>query len=244
MFRSIPNRKHSIMLLENLYYFSELQMLDCNMYILKDENEKLCLIDLGNGLSMKPLINTLEQHDLNPKNISKILITHEHLDHIMGIYPLMELLKDNPPEIFAHPYTADLLEEGDENKVVPRMFGVDAKNFGLNVVPIKSITRINENDELKIGIFDLKVIYTPGHSKGSISFYEMNNKILFPGDVVFPQGSFGRYDFPGCSLNDLKKSINRLAELDTIMLCSGHMPPVEEDAKLQIARSKKNINWM
>ncbi|MHA1512327.1 MAG: hypothetical protein ACTSRX_11490, partial [Promethearchaeota archaeon] len=41
--------------------------------------------------------------------------------------------------------------EGDENKVVPRMFGVDAKTFGLNVVPIKSITRINENDELKIG---------------------------------------------------------------------------------------------
>jgi len=156
----------------------------------------------------------------------------------------MELLKDNPPEIFAHAYTADLLEEGDENKVVPQMFGVDAKTFGINVVPIKNITRINENDELRIGAFDLRVIYTPGHSKGSISFYELNNKILFPGDVVFPQGSFGRYDFPGCSLKDLKNSIKRVAELDVNMLCSGHMPPVEKDAKSQIARSNININWM
>ena len=243
MFR-IPERKHSNEIIENLFYFSELQMLDCNMYVLKDDVGGLTLIDLGNGLSMKPLIASLEQLGFNPKNISKILITHEHLDHIMGIYPIMELLKDNPPEIFAHPYTADLLEEGDEKKVVPALFGVSAKTFGLTVVPIKNITRINENDEIKIGNFNLRVIYTPGHSKGSISFYEMNNKILFPGDVVFPHGSFGRYDFPGCSLKDLKKSINRLADLDTIILCSGHMPPVERDANSQIAKSKKNINWM
>jgi len=214
------------------------------MYILKDDVGGLTLIDLGNGLSMKPLIASLEQLGLNPKDISKILITHEHLDHIMGIYPIMELLKENPPEIFAHPYTADLLEEGDEKKVVPEMFGASAKTFGITVFPIKNITRINENDELKIGTFHIRVLYTPGHSKGSISFYELNNKILFPGDVVFPHGSFGRYDFPGCSLKDLKNSINRLADLDIIMLCSGHMPPVERDAKSQIANSKKNINWM
>ena len=135
----IPNRKSHKEIVENLFYFSELQMLDCNMYVLKDEDEKLTVIDLGNGLSMKPFIASLEHLGLNPANISNILITHEHLDHIMGIYPLMEFLKENPPAILAHPYTAELLEEGDEHKIVPRMFGVNAKTFGINVVPIKNI---------------------------------------------------------------------------------------------------------
>ena len=240
----IPNQKFHKEIVENLFYFSELQMLDCNMYVLKDEDEKLTVIDLGNGLSMKPFIASLEHLGLNPINISKILITHEHLDHIMGIYPLMEFLKENPPAILAHPYTAELLEEGDEHKIVPRMFGVNAKTFGINVVPIKKITRLENKDQVKVGKFDLRVFYTPGHSLGSVSFFDENKKILFPGDVVFPQGSFGRYDFPGCSLKDLKNSINFLADLDTEILCAGHMPPVEHNAKEQIARSKKNINWI
>ena len=120
-----------------MFYFSEGQMLDCNMFILKDSQNNLCLIDTGNGLSLNSFIEALSDLGLDYKNITKIQLTHDHLDHIMGLYPLLEKLKETPPEIYAHDFTADLIEEGNENKVVPALFGISAKKFGINVVPLK-----------------------------------------------------------------------------------------------------------
>jgi glyoxylase-like metal-dependent hydrolase (beta-lactamase superfamily II) len=68
---------------------------------------------------------------------------------------------------------------------------------------------------------ELQVIHTPGHSPGSICLYWPDNKILISGDVVF-SGSIGRTDFPSGSLSVLKKSIDKLAQLDAECLVPGH----------------------
>lgn len=236
-------KKYYKEILPNLYYFSEGQMLDCNMYILKDKDENLCLVDAGNGLSLKGLEAAITELGWDLKNLKKILLTHDHLDHIMGLYPLLEKFNVNKPEIICHTFTADLLEEGDENKVVPSLFGISAKKFGITIVPLINVCkRVKDNDQISFGDFTFTVYYTPGHSIGSICFYEPTMKLLFSGDVVFPAGSFGRYDFPGCSLPALKKSIKRLDELDVEVLCAGHMAPAEKGANRQMSMSNRNIN--
>ncbi|UYP47489.1 Hydroxyacylglutathione hydrolase [Candidatus Lokiarchaeum ossiferum] len=235
-------KKYYKEILPNLFYFSEGQMLDCNMYIIKDIDENLCLIDAGNGLSLSGLEAAIEELGWDLMKLKKILITHDHLDHIMGLYPLLEKFPANKPQIICHAFTADLLEEGDEKKVVPSGFGITADRFGINVIPLSNIDRKDEGDNVSFGDYSFIVYYTPGHSKGSICYYEPQKKLLFSGDVVFPQGSFGRYDFPGCSLADLKNSIKRIDGLDIETLCAGHMAPVEIGANRQISMSNRNIN--
>ncbi|MBM3118083.1 MAG: MBL fold metallo-hydrolase [Chloroflexi bacterium] len=67
----------------------------------------------------------------------------------------------------------------------------------------------------------LQVFHTPGHSPGSICLYWPDNKLLITGDVVF-YGSIGRTDFPSGSLSLLKRSIDRLSQLDVECLVPGH----------------------
>ena len=242
MFQRGPGAKQSQEMLPNFYYFGERGMLDCNMYLLRD-GINLCLIDAGNGLSLPDLIAAMDELGLNIQNVSHIILTHDHLDHVMGLYPLLETLT-NPPKILAHPYCADMLEEGNEQRIVPGMFGISAKTFKLTVTPLPNITRLTEAKEFTFGEFTFQILHSPGHSQGSICLYDGSHKILLSGDVVFPQGSFGRYDFPGCSLKDLIRSIQRLTELDVNLLCAGHMAPVLQQGTRHIALSARNITQM
>jgi glyoxylase-like metal-dependent hydrolase (beta-lactamase superfamily II) len=68
---------------------------------------------------------------------------------------------------------------------------------------------------------ELEIFHTPGHSPGSVCLYWPDNKILITGDVVF-YGSIGRTDFPSGSLSLLKKSIDKLSQLDVECLVPGH----------------------
>ena len=71
------------------------------------------------------------------------------------------------------------------------------------------------------GGLDIQVLLTPGHTPGSISLYLKDDRILISGDVVF-FGSIGRTDFPGGSPSLLRKSIDRLSQLDVEYLIPGH----------------------
>jgi glyoxylase-like metal-dependent hydrolase (beta-lactamase superfamily II) len=239
---STPKVKHGHKIVENVYYFGEFPNLDCSMYILKNAKDELMLIDTGNGLSFDPFIEGITKLGLTIKNIKQVLITHEHLDHVLGLYVLMSNYKNSELKIYAHPTTASILQEGDEDKICPGALGISAAMFGVEIKPL-SVEILNLKEGHKFGNFNFQLFETPGHSLGSISFYEPQQKLLFPGDVVFPQGSFGRYDFPGGSLSKLQNSIKILSELDVSYLCAGHMDAVANGTK-HIKASLKNIMSM
>ena len=79
-----------------------------------------------------------------------------------------------------------------------------------------------EDKEYKIGDFTFKSIYTPGHSKDSVTFYFEDEKCMFPGDFIF-KDSIGRTDLPGGSDSEIKESIEKIKEYpDDIKLYPGH----------------------
>ncbi len=223
-FSSDSSAKRSQEVCENLYYYRENTMLDCNQYIINDKNtDEIALFDAGNGVSLKGLIEGLKQNNLKHQNITKVFLTHEHLDHVVGIYPLLKLMENQPPELFAYGETAKILMKGNEAQIFPRTLGINPRDFGLEIVPLKVID-IAEKKEIRVNSeFIFQIYYTPGHSLGSICYYEPNKKILIPGDLVFIGGSFGRYDFPGGSLSDLQNSIRLINKLDVKYLLPGHM---------------------
>lgn len=76
--------------------------------------------------------------------------------------------------------------------------------------------------EYEIGNFKFECIYTPGHSKDSVSFYFKEENIMFVGDFIFKE-SIGRCDLPGGSISEMEDSIKKILSYDdNIILYSGH----------------------
>ncbi|MFX1236088.1 MAG: MBL fold metallo-hydrolase [Promethearchaeota archaeon] len=242
-FHNTNRKKRGIKVLDNVYYFPEFEgQLDCNIYcIVDDKSEEIALFDIGNGISLKALFDGLNNLNFEPENITKVFITHEHVDHVLGLYQLIEKRKNNPPEIFAYGETTKILNTGDEKQIFPDNLGIKASMFGVDITSLE-VTDITEKS--KITIFpgrEFSIHYTPGHSLGSISYYNASEKILIPGDVVFTQGSFGRFDFPGGSIKSLQDSIKFLSSLDVVYLLPGHMNP-SKNGNRDIKASLSNIS--
>ena len=241
---SIGSAKVGRNVIKNVYYFVESPMLDCNQFILVDDaTGELSLFDSGNGLSLKGLFEGIGNLGLQYQKIKNIFLTHEHVDHVLGLYPLIEKLKKNPPTIHAFGETAKILREGEVSKIFPSNLGISPEAFGLKIIPL-NVVDLKLDDLIGIGSdFSIKLFHTPGHSPGSVCYYEKNNKILIPGDLVFTGGSFGRYDFPGGSLDALIESIKFVNNLDVKYLLPGHMG-ISDNGNQQIEHSYRIVQSM
>ena len=94
-----------------------------------------------------------------------------------------------------------------------------AERLGL---PVEPDMHVDEGSVLKVGASEFKVLYTPGHSPGSISL--LGDGLIFTGDTLFRMG-YGRTDLPGGSYEALVESIRRLLALDEgLRVYPGHGP--------------------
>lgn len=237
-FANEPQIKHGKKVIDNIFYFAESGILDCNQYVIKDsEKDELSLFDAGNGLSLNGLIEGLKQLNLDFNQITNIYITHEHLDHVIGLYQIIEKL-DEIPQINAFGETVDILKKGVVEKIFPGSFGIGPEMFKVKIVPLE-VHELAES--CTFGQFTFNILHTPGHSPSSICYYEPVQKILIPGDLVFTGGSFGRYDFPGGSLPKLIDSISRVNDLDVDILLPGHMG-ISMDGNRDIKLSYRMVN--
>ena len=188
---------------------------------------------------MNALVEGLKDLNLDYNDIKNVFITHEHVDHVLGLYPLLELMENDLPEIYAYGETAKILRNGDIEQIFPGNLGISPEMFGAKIVPLK-INELTIENKILLSNFNFQILYTPGHSLGSICYYDESKKLLIPGDVVFTGGSFGRYDFPGGSITQLQNSIKIVNELDVVYLLPGHMD-ISKDGNRQIERSYRNI---
>ncbi len=146
-----------------------------------------------------------------------LINTHAHFDHVganEGILGLGEV------EAICHGFAADALESGDDSIQLAGVFGKDP-------VRHEVARRVKDGDIIDLGGLVLEVIYTPGHSQGSICLYEPASKSLFSGDTVFV-GSIGRSDLKSGNIKELERSVERLVNLvnerGVYMLYPGHGP--------------------
>lgn len=183
-----------------------------NTYILWDETDEAVIIDPGNtGNSEHQLVRNF----LADKNLilKRLLLTHGHIDHIAGnrfVFDTYKLL----PEV--HENDVELIEK---HSAIAIMYGLPCEESPL---PEKYL---NEGDKIKFGNTELEMIFTPGHSPGSITFYSRENNFIICGDVLF-YGSIGRTDLPGGNYETLISAIKeKLFPLgDEIKVYNGHGP--------------------
>ncbi|MGQ4834136.1 MAG: MBL fold metallo-hydrolase [Candidatus Asgardarchaeia archaeon] len=89
---------------------------------------------------------------------------------------------------------------------------------------------LKNKDVLNTQLGSFTVIETPGHTIGSLCFYNSKMKLLISGDTVFPNGNFGRFDLPTGNIRQLLSSIKLLTQLPVEILIAGHGRVIKQDA--------------
>lgn len=183
-----------------------------NTYILNDETKECIIIDPGCYDDNERLIlaNYIATNKLKPV---KLINTHCHLDHVFG------------NKFVADKYQLQL-EINKLDKPVLDAYLMSAGMYGLNAEPSPQPTVfLNEGDTIIFGNSILEILFTPGHSPGSITFYNRVQKFMIAGDVLF-YGSIGRTDLPAGDHKTLISSIkDKLFQLgDDYTVYNGHGP--------------------
>ena len=171
---------------------------------------ELILIDTGAGWSVEKIINNIKMLGFNSKNLSKILLTHCHIDHIGG---MPEIKKRFGPKVYIHKLDAPPLETGDQILTA-------ASWYQTTFPPTPVDVKFNLPEEvLTIGEQKIVCLHTPGHTSGSISIYldKGGTRILFGQDLHGPL-----LEEFGSNLEDYGRSTKKLLDLEADILCEGH----------------------
>ncbi len=184
-----------------------------NTYILYNENKNALLFDPGNFAPQETemISNFIHEKELT---VTKILLTHAHIDHVMGLQWAVDTFK---LPVFMH----------KEDKEVLDMLPMSGNRFGISVKPVTAeIEYLSETDELDFEGTKFNIYHVPGHSPGSIVYHNEDQKFIISGDVLF-QGSIGRTDLYKGNYEQLIEGIKtKLFVLDPeTQVFSGHGNP-------------------
>ncbi len=201
---------------------------DSNIYVVGGKVPTI--IDTGTGFYSTMIIEQI-QTEVPLTEIQQILLTHEHYDHVGGVKDILTATQ-GAAKIFAHKDLVSKLSKG--KSTFAEMLGGIMPKIDVDIP-------LTENQSITIGDDFFDVLFTPGHSIGSLCFYSKDNQVLFSGDTIFSHGGFGRYDFPGGDFKLLLHSIEKLSKLTVKSLYPGHGPIVETNGNHHLIQSLYSI---
>lgn len=169
--------------------------------------EEYVIIDPSPGAEV--MLARIRQRELKIENLKYILLTHGHFDHITGADSIREA---TGAPLAVHEADADCLYDPNKNQY-KYFFRED-----LVLKPAEVI--LHDGDELSFGNEKLKVMHTPGHTKGSVCY--ISDTAVYSGDTLFDLG-IGRTDLYGGDPTALLGSLKKLMKLPRgLELYPGH----------------------
>jgi hydroxyacylglutathione hydrolase len=184
--------------------------IQCNCIIMTDDRSRDTIV-VDPGDEIDTIASALQDLEAN---VVAIVATHAHIDHVGAVAELKHRTK-----------APAMLHEAD----LPLYENIAAQAAWLGV-PTPKVTKIDkflkEGESLSFGAHTLRVIHTPGHSPGSVSFVvDSQPQTILSGDTLFA-GSIGRTDLWGGSYNEIVRSIRNklLVFQDDVVVVPGHGP--------------------
>lgn len=176
-----------------------------NTYIINEK--KSCLI-IDPGAEIDKIKAIVDEFDFT---VEGILLTHGHFDHI---YTLNDVFNLYQCPVYIYKDERDFLFDPNLNLSSTTYSPITFTNK-------KFITILEETDTITLGRETIKVLHTPGHTRGGVCY--LYKRFIFTGDTLF-KGTIGRHDLPTSNKNDLFKSLTKIIKTcrDNIVVYPGH----------------------
>ena len=204
-----------------------------NSFLGINENKEAFLVDASFSEN-----NALLDHikKLNVKLVA-ILITHGHWDHISSLEEICNTYPD--AKVYISEQEAEFLEDTNLNLTK----AAHEEGYPVPIFSYKpaNLVKVNDGDVIKEAGFEIEVLFTPFHTKGSVWYYVASEKALFSGDTLF-FSTIGRTDLPTGSNRTVSSSLAKLKELpDEIKVYPGHGACTNLDREKKYNHYLKNI---
>ncbi|MEG2051142.1 MAG: MBL fold metallo-hydrolase [Oscillospiraceae bacterium] len=201
-----------------------------NCYILIDDaTKKAAVIDPAECSA--ELLDVLKSNDIS--SVDYILLTHGHFDHILGVSKLKKIYKD--AKVAIHLLDADCLFDPNKSMASTSEYANEIQE------PLTADIILNDNDEFNLGEIGIKVLHTPGHTKGSICL--ICEDIIISGDTLFCK-TVGRTDFEGGSMQDMLQSLKKLGNLKgDYAVYPGHNRETTLNEEREHNRYMRKMKW-
>lgn len=203
----------------------------CTTYILYNKDNGGIVVDPGYNVN-NCLIKHIQKINVN---VVGVLLTHGHFDHIAALEDIFN----------AYPNASLYVSEDEIGVIENPKYNLSAFNKGwfnhqLTFVPEKTI-KLMDYELFDAAGYEIEMIKTPFHTKGSCCFYVKEENILFSGDTLFSL-SIGRSDLPTGSERTIDSSLRKLINLPAeTKIYPGHGPSTSLDRELKHNSYLKNL---
>jgi len=209
-----------------------IQGINGNVYVVA--GEELVLIDTGMPHRAKKIANYITQELQRPlSDLKWILLTHCDVDHIGNVQDLKRL---SGAQVAAHPIDAEVIAGRQTRargapkggmRLLMKMMTPLMKLF-VHIPPFEVDLLLNDGDT----VAGLEVYHVPGHSMGSIAFYDAQRKVLFSGDELMYRNGKLVISVPifTADASLARLSAQKLSLLDFDTMLAGHGEPLQENA--------------
>jgi glyoxylase-like metal-dependent hydrolase (beta-lactamase superfamily II) len=200
-----------------------------NTYAFVDDDGQVTLVDAGTKGGPKRIVAGLEHLGSAPSEVTRIIATHAHSDHVGG---LSSLRGRTPARVAVHERDAAYVREGkapvlDRSTVVGRLL-----RRGVGSTPTTVEEELTDGQVLDVG-GGLRVVHTPGHTPGHVALLHEPTGVLVTGDSIWNMFSRMRWPIAAmCTDHALNaKTAHALGELDYDVAAFTHGPEIRDGAR-------------
>lgn len=202
-----------------------------NVYLIKAENSWV-MVDTGMPGSEEKILKVMGENGIKPGIISHIILTHGHGDHIANLKYYKDL---TGAQVVCHSNIKQYLIDGEDVKAIPRIFTGKVLDFFFKSKELEGITPdITFDDDFDLSPLGLmgSIIYTPGHSIGSITIILDSGQVLI-GDQL--RGKPGKYNLGMFFDNEeiAIESLKKISEYNITEIYLSHGKIIKKDDLLE-----------
>ncbi|MFO7168944.1 MAG: MBL fold metallo-hydrolase [Chloroflexota bacterium] len=213
-----------------------------NVYLI-DEPAGMTLIDASIEQSGAKILKQIASLGRPLTDLKRILITHGHPDHV-GALP--EVQRATGAEVYASSIERPVIEG---RVPIPRTPPEKLTGLARLLAPSETFVpgtpvhrELQDGEVLPEVLGGLTVVATPGHAPGHVAFWHPDRRLLFCGDVIFHVlGLRLPPTFFSVDMDENRRSVARLAQLEPAVVCFGHGQPLTEDAAAKIRRFAESV---